>query len=88
MKEKKMKPDELSNAALQPLIDHCEKRAGVSEVIKIYKEITGIKPNPADFYRWLNPDKKERVQPRLGVGLILVEIHKRLSAAPKVEGAK
>lgn len=89
-KEKKIKPDQLSNDSIQPLIDWCEEnkgqggsgpnaRGGISQVMEQYTQLTGETPPRCQFQRWLHPKKTKRTQPGLGTGLVLLFIMVRLT---------
>ena len=82
---KKLKPATVSAAALQALIDFCEKNwggklGGQARVIARYRELTGAAPSRRSFGYWLHPDPAKRLMPSHGVGLILTRIGDELIA--------
>lgn len=78
----KKTPEFFASEKLQPLIDWCASTTyvgGITEIQRRFHAITGEEKPRCEFMRWLNPDKKARVQPRFGVGLVLVQIFEEVS---------
>ena len=71
---KKLSSDERSAAALQTLIDFVAAHHGnLKKVTDDLEARTGEKQYARNVGQWLDPDPATRIQPRLGIGLALIE---------------
>jgi len=49
--------------------------------------MTGRRQYPGNIRQWLFPDYCQRAEPRLGVGLMLLEIYRKMSGVPEADVA-
>jgi len=76
---KMTKTSELAFKALKPLLRHTEKNRGtVAVIVEKLKKRTGLEFHRQHVELWVHHDLKKRVEPRLGAGLLLLEIQKEL----------
>lgn len=67
--------DQLADEILLPLIEHANKTHGaLAGLFKQFNHKLEKKVSPANFYRWLKLDPKERLQPSAGNFLRLCEL--------------
>jgi hypothetical protein len=94
-------PEAASVAALQFLIDHFQNNqvshgktgrfnrpATTTALAEALSARTGKKIHRQMVEGWLNPDRDKAIEPKLGIGLLLIEEGKKLIEAPKKEGKK
>lgn len=83
---KKQTPSEFGAAKLKPLIEYVhiyENRGTILELAKILSDKTGEKIYRQYVENWLHPDPEKRIEPKLGIGLLLIEEGNRLIGALK-----
>jgi len=69
-----MKPRDKANAALAFIISHAESNRGtVAELTRRLNAKVSTTITRQDVEGWLHPKKDKRREPRLGVGLLLIE---------------
>lgn len=69
-KTKQMTADEKWHAAIQPIVDYCERNRGArSEIARL---LAGHMPQPR-VSEYLNADPAKRVCPQFGAGLLLLQ---------------
>jgi len=74
MKTNKTTPEAASAAALKPLIDFAQKNRGtIITLADILSRRTGQTIFRQSVEKWLHPDAKKRMEPKLGIGLLLLE---------------
>lgn len=67
-------PEAASAAALKPLIDHAQKHRGtIIELADVMSNRTGQKIYRQSVEKWIHPEADKRIEPKLGIGLILIE---------------
>lgn len=72
---KKDKATEKSRKALKPLIEHAKKNKGtVTRVAELMSKKTGLTILRQQAETWINSDEAKRKEPRLGTGLMLLEV--------------
>ena len=72
---------EWSDRELQPLADYVRRNRGsMAEVCRRLSNLSGVKQHPGNIRQWLFPDYCRRVEPRFGVGLMLLAIWRDLDA--------
>jgi hypothetical protein len=75
MKKKKDLSKEISDKRLDPLAKYCEnKRGAIAELTRRVNAMNGRPVARQHLEQWLKPKRSDRVQPRFGMGLILVEV--------------
>lgn len=73
-------PEAASHAALLFLIEHAQKNRGtIIELADVLSARTGQKIYRQYVEKWLHPDAAVRVEPKLGVGLMLIEEGRKLT---------
>lgn len=69
----KIDTSNVANAALQFLIDHAAKTRGAEIALaERMTKRTGQQVLRQQVQGWLNPDPEKRIEPKLGVGLMLI----------------
>lgn len=72
---------EWSDRELQPLADYVRRNRGsMAEVCRRLSNLSGVKQHPGNIRQWLFPDYCRRVEPRFGVGLMLLAIWRSIQA--------
>ncbi len=71
----------LEEEAINPIAEFCvEHRGTISRIHEAYMKATGRKMNRDSIERWLHKDPAQRQSPRLGSGLLLMEVSKKVMA--------
>jgi hypothetical protein len=71
----KLDSKDVSNTALAPLIEHCNKVVGSkAELAERMSTALGYKVHRQIAEGWVHPDPAKRVEPKLGLGLVLLRI--------------
>lgn len=74
-------PEAASAAALKPLIDFATKNRGtIITLADILSKRTGQTIFRQSVEKWLHPKIKKRMEPKLGIGLLLIEEGAKLIA--------
>jgi hypothetical protein len=77
----KDKSKEISDGQLDELSKFCQKNRGaIAELTRRVNDANGRPVNYQHLSKWLAPKRSDRVQPRFGMGLILVEVGNKLMA--------
>jgi hypothetical protein len=67
--------EQLANESLEPLIRHAQQNPGtVTTLAARIMELTGEKQYRQNVGAWLHPDAKLRIEPRFGMGLLLLRL--------------
>lgn len=75
-----MKSVAVANNTLAPIIRHCERERGAKS--ELHRRLNRVLDEPVTYRsvcRWLEPDEKKRVEPLLGVGLVLISTFKAMA---------
>jgi hypothetical protein len=79
MRDKKQLDALIGVTVLDALSKHVHKERGnLADVIKRFHEITGKTVHHPTMLRWLHRDRKQRTEPLLGTGLVLMEIWRNI----------
>jgi hypothetical protein len=81
MTTKRSKPPSTQFAwrALQPVIDYCrENRGAKAELVRLYEARTSSCAARPVLDAWLAQDESRRTEPKLGAGLLLLEVFEEL----------
>lgn len=83
----------LAAEAVRELADYvANAKFGLAAVTKQLTKLTGRRQYPSNVAQWLARDPENRMEPRFGVGLLLLRIQDDLRAGkwpiPEVNGAK
>lgn len=71
----KLDSKDVSNTALAPLIEHCNRVVGSkAELAERMSASLGYKVHRQIAEGWVHPDPAKRVEPKLGLGLVLLRI--------------
>lgn len=74
---------ECSNRALAPLIKYAQSPQGKGTIQELSRRLTKLSGETVyrqQVQNWINPDKDKRVEPKLGIGLLLVAEGSRMIA--------
>lgn len=75
MKAEKLDTKAVANEALAPLIEHCNKTVGSkAELAKKMSEALDYNVHRQIAEGWVHADPAKRVEPKLGLGLVLLRI--------------
>ncbi len=76
----KMKAEQAWRAAVQPIVDYCERHRGArSEIARL---LNGSMPQPR-VSEYLSADPERRVHPSLGAGLLLLRAFEAVKGGKK-----
>lgn len=76
-----MNSTEHANKLLAPIIRRCAAVRGTkSEITRRMAALVSDAPDDASVGRWLDADAKTRVEPSLGIGLLLLEVGREVIA--------
>lgn len=64
-------PAEHAAAVMQPVIDGLGAYGSVKRLMDTFTDMTGERPNPATWHRWLADKPAKRMQPAVGTALAI-----------------
>lgn len=73
-----------ADEALQPLIEYAKENPGtITKLAARLSELTGATQYRQNIGEWLHPDPAKRIEPRFGMGLLLLDVYRtELNGAP------
>jgi len=67
-----MTPQDQFNSVIEPVIEQCRHRGFAVELMR-QLALLGHPVKPQAFYRWIHPDRRKRIQPAFGTGLMILQ---------------
>jgi hypothetical protein len=78
--------EHIAGEVLEPLIRYSEKHRGTyQKITQLLTDATGEVQHRQNVHQWLHPDPRERVEPRFGIGLMLLSIGHGFGLKPKLK---